>query len=113
VELTPELVRRLVDRLFVADDRATAWNLLESYGEAAHEREPVRIRVAAIKLSDGRIDELEHVIAHARQDYRDVLAWAEFPEELAQPTWGLPEDRVAQIRAADRAQYLAWLKANT
>jgi hypothetical protein len=113
VELTQELVSHIVDRLFTGEARTAALNLLESYGSAAHEREPIRIRVAALKLSNGRIDELEHLIAHARQDYRDVLAWAEFPEELVRPTWNLPEDRVAQIRAADRAQYLEWLKANT
>lgn len=103
----------LVDRLFAPDERADALRVLESYGAATHEREPARVRVAALKLSNGKLSELEHVIAHARQDYRDVLAWAEFPEELVQPTWSLPEDHVAQIRAADRAQYLAWLKTHT
>ncbi|HEY8164824.1 MAG TPA: hypothetical protein VIF83_04645, partial [Gemmatimonadaceae bacterium] len=113
VELTPELVSQLVARVFSAKDQATALEMLDSYGAAAHEREPVRVRVALLKLSNGKLSELEHLIAHARQDYRDVLAWAEFPQELEQPTWQMPADRVAQIRGADRAQYLEWLKAHT
>jgi hypothetical protein len=56
---------------------------------------------------------LERLIGRARQDYRDVLAWAEYPAELVQPTWRLQEPDVARIRAADRAQYLAWLAAHT
>jgi hypothetical protein len=105
-------VHLLLERLFAPDERSSALQVLESYGAATHEREPVRVRIAAIKLSAGKLSELEHVMVHARQDYRDVLAWAEFPDELVQPTWRLPADRVAEIRAADRAQYLAWLKAH-
>lgn len=113
MELTPELVRRLVDRLFVSEERAAAMTLLDSYGAAVHEREPVRVRVAALKLSKGDLPELERVVAHARRDYRDILGWAEYPEEMAQPTWRFPEDQVARIRAADRSQYLAWLAEHT
>jgi hypothetical protein len=109
VELTPGLVRLLVERLFPVDDRGPAEAILDRYGSAPHEREALRVRVAALKLSGGKMTELERVIAHAKRDYRDVLAWAEYPEELIQPTWRLPEDQVARIRGVDRAQYLAWL----
>ncbi len=65
--------------------------------------------MAALKLSGGRLADLERVMSQARQDYRDVLAWAEYPQELVQPTWRLGGREVERIRAADRAQYLAWL----
>jgi hypothetical protein len=113
LELTIEVVHLLVDRLFASAERTAALALLEDYGTAPHEREVMRVRVAVLKLSDGRLPELERLIASARQDYRDVLAWAEYPAELVQPTWRLPEPDVARIRAADRAQYLAWLAAHT
>jgi hypothetical protein len=111
--LTAEIVRLLVDRLFEPKERAAAMTLLQRYGAAGHEHEAIRVRVAALKLSGGQLAELERMIDHARRDYRDVLAWAEYPGELVQPTWRLPEPQVARIRAADRAQYLAWLAAHT
>jgi hypothetical protein len=111
VELTPALVEALVARLFGPEGRAAAINVLAQYGTQAHEREEVRVRVAALKLSDGSLERLRESIASAKRDYRDVLAWAEYPEELRSPTWRLPEAEQARIRTADRAQYLAWLAA--
>jgi hypothetical protein len=113
IELTPGLVRLLVERLFPLEERGAVDAIIGRYGSAPHEREAVRVRVAALKLSGGKLSELERVIAHAQRDYRDVLAWAEYPEELIQPTWRLPEGQVARIRGADRAQYLAWLAQHT
>jgi hypothetical protein len=113
VELTPKLVRTLVHRLFAPDERSAALSLLERYGGPAHEREVLRVRVATLKLSGGKLPELERAIEHARRDYRDVLAWAEYPQELVRPTWRLPAEEVARIRAADRAQYLKWLEGCT
>ena len=113
MELTDELVQLLVERLFPAEERAAAIAMLDRYGTAPHEREAVRVRVAALKLCKGELADLERVIGHAKQDYRDVLAWAEYPDELVQATWRLPEDQVARVRGSDRAQYLAWLTEHT
>ena len=102
MELTAELVRLLVERLFPPEQRGAAVAALDRYGTVPHESEPVRVRVAALKLCRGQLAELENVVAHAKRDYRDVLAWAEYPEELVQPTWRLAEDQVARIRGSDR-----------
>jgi hypothetical protein len=110
-EFTAEFVHRLVERLFPLEERAAASALLDGYGAAAHEREHLRVRVAALKLSAGRLAQLEWVMSHARQDYRDIVAWAEYPEEMNQPTWRLAPREVERLRAADRSQYLAWLAA--
>jgi len=109
MELTPDLVLSLVDRLFPPGERSAALALLERYGGAPHEREPLRVRVAALKVSGGQLAELERAIAHAGMDYRDVLAWAEYPGALTKPTWEMPAAEAERVRAADRAQYLAWL----
>ena len=111
MEPTPELIQQLVDRLFAPHERATAVALLERYGVEASE--PLRVRVAVLKLSEGQLGQLEYYVDRAGEDYRDVLAWAEYPEELEQPTWRLPASEVRRIREADRAQYLAWLRAHT
>lgn len=112
MEITAALVEALVTRLFRPEVRAEARNLLAEYGTQAHEREEIRVRVAALKLSDGSLDRLRELMARAKRDYRDVLAWAEYPEELHSPTWRLPAAEQARIRSADRAQYLAWLAAH-
>ena len=112
MELTAALVELLVERLFGPEARTEATHVLAQYGVAAHEREGIRVRVAALKLSEGSLERLSEVIVSAKRDYRDVLAWAEYPEELRSPTWRLPAAEQARIRSADRAQYLAWLAAH-
>jgi hypothetical protein len=111
MEPTAALVQRLVERLFAAPERAAALRLLEQYG--TRDSEPYRVRVALLKLSDGRLDQLEDFVRAAHRDFRDVLAWAEYPEALRQPMWSLPAEEALRIRDADRAQYLAWLHAHT
>jgi hypothetical protein len=112
VELTPALVQALVARLFKPEVRAEAADMLAQYGTRAHEREEIRVRVAALKLSEGSLDRLRDLMAQAKRDYRDVLAWAEYPEELRSATWRLPGAEQARIRTADREQYRAWLAAH-
>ena len=113
MELTADLVEALVARLFPAEAHEAAARVLAGYGTRTHEREAIRVRVAALKLSEGSLERLRDLIAHAQRDYRDVLAWAEYPEEMRILTWRLPTAEQARIRAADRAQYLAWLAAHT
>lgn len=112
MELTPAFVEALVTRLFSLEVRAEAASVLAQYGTQSYEREEMRVRVAALKLSDGSIDRLRELIGSAKLDYRDVLAWAEYPEELRSPTWRLSAAEQARIRTADRAQYLAWLETH-
>lgn len=111
MEPTPALVKQLVRRLFDASERAAVMRLLEQYGEP--DSRPYRVRVAILKLSDGRLDQLETYVRLAQQDFRDVLAEAEYPEALRQPMWRLPAEAARRIREADRAQFLAWLRAHT
>ena len=99
-----------------AADRMIARDVVMTYGSASREREGERVRLAAIKLSNGSLDELRAMIAAAKSDYRDVLMWAEYPEE-SKVTWsvrsGLSETErreLAAIRARDRAQYDEWRK---
>jgi hypothetical protein len=111
VEPTLELVTRVVERLFPPAERAAALGLVERYAD--DDSEPARVRLAVLKLSEGRLDLLEHYVMAASRDYRDVLAWAEYPEEADQPTWRLPAAEVRRIREADRARYLAWLRSHS
>lgn len=113
MELTPELISLLIDRLFAPEERETAAGVLADYGIMPHEREPLRVQVAILKLSEGNPERLRELVADAQHDHRDVLAWAEYPTEITSATWSLPEEEQARIRAADREQYEAWLTAHT
>jgi hypothetical protein len=53
---------------------------LHTYGREPYEREHDRVRRAILTLADGDLTRLQHFTERARQDYRDVLMWAEYPE---------------------------------
>jgi hypothetical protein len=63
---------------------------LDNYGFEPYERERERVQLAILKLSDGSEEKLREFIAVAKRDYRDVLLWAEYPEEARLDT---PEKR--------------------
>lgn len=64
--------------------------LLDSYGVEPDERERERVQVAILKLSAGSEEKVREHLAVAKRDYRDVLFWAEYPEESKLDT---PEKR--------------------
>ena len=43
--------------------------------------EPDRVRTAVAKLAKDDLKQMEHYLSRARQDYRDVLSWADAQEE--------------------------------
>ena len=56
------------------------------------DRERLRVCAAALKLADGDIDRLQHFLAQADTDYRDVLLWAEYPTASAGENWRQYQD---------------------
>jgi hypothetical protein len=71
-----------------------AWSrvleLLDTYGAASCEREVERVQLAVLKLSEASEAKLREYVAVAKRDYRDVLFWAEHPDEAKIDT---PEKR--------------------
>jgi hypothetical protein len=112
-----EVLRRKLTALWpdpVERERVLAELL--GYGQESHEREADRVRLAIVKLSEGRRDRLTAMVAAARRDYRDVLMWAEYPSE-GQSVWTARHDvstedrrRLEEMRREDLRQYQAWLK---
>lgn len=85
--MTP-LVRARIDDLFAVGERDEAAARLErdcgpTVPLVADERTLERIRVACIKLSGGRLDDLRAAIAQANVDWRDVLVAAGFGHDPA------------------------------
>ena len=64
--------------------------LLDDYGMEPDERERERVQLDILKLSDGNEEKVREYVAVAKRDYRDVLFWAEYPEESRLDT---PEKR--------------------
>jgi hypothetical protein len=75
---TAEDVRRAVAASFPEAERPVVRAALRGYKFG---REAARVRLAILALADGNLAEVERLVAAANADYRDVLYWAEYPEE--------------------------------
>jgi len=88
--------------------------ILARYGA---ERETVwgrrRVQLAVLKLCDGDLEKLARYVEMANRDYRDVVAYAEYPEamRLGFVEMGkLSETEAKAVRRRDKQQYQRWLK---
>ncbi len=101
-------VRRVVQREFGADGRAAlaVLNAYRSEGSGS-----ARVHLAALKLANGSLTKLAEEIDRANQDFRDVLADAEYPE--ASRDWSaldaLSDKERQLVYDSDWKQYEEWL----
>src|SRR5207244_12742122 len=79
-----------IEATFPESSRARVLELLDSYGVEPYEQERERVQLAILKLSGGSEEKLREFVAVAKRDYRDVLFWAEDPDEARLDT---PEKR--------------------
>lgn len=105
-----ETLLRKLGKLFPqrADwERAKA--IQNEYGSEHHEKEPHRVRLAILKLAGPDLDQVSKYTSYAKEDYRDVLAWAEYPNQSrAGPL--RDESEKASLASEDRRQYEEWLR---
>ena len=80
----------VVQQTFPEGAHTRVLELLDGYGIESYERERERVQLAILKLSEGNEEKLREFVAVAKRDYRDVLFWAEYPEEARLDT---PEKR--------------------
>ncbi len=74
---TQERVRKAVESRFGPGSWPGTLKILEQY----REREPWRVQLACVLLSEGKIEKLKHYVDVALKDYRDVLYWTRLPPE--------------------------------
>jgi hypothetical protein len=71
-----------------------------------------RVKLAILKLSGGDIEALRQAAAAAALDWRDVVAWAEYPEQMraghGEVEPGSAEGRA--MRRRDARQLRRWLE---
>ena len=86
--------------------------VLSEYGVEKWEREKARVQLAALKLANGDREAIKKHIAVAKQDYRHVLAAAEYPEYFRYGMFRVRElpAKVQQlIIDSDWNRYQTWL----
>jgi hypothetical protein len=102
------LVERVFQKLFGTNPEAEVL-LEELFAYTGAEQE--RVQLAVLKLSDGNPDKLRQNIQAAKIDYRDVLAWAEYPEQMqtGASTFNTTPEVIGAIMRRDKEQYQRWL----
>ena len=92
------------------EKRAEVVAVLESYGTEKYEQEPYRVSLAVLKLAGADLEEIRTLTTQAKQDFRDILSWAEYPRQSK--SWSLRNSAEKQkLIAADKAEYDAWLSS--
>lgn len=104
---TRAMVKRVVGVLFPEPQRAEVLRRLDQY----RDNEIPRVQLAILKLSGGDLATLDKWIATAQSDYRDALAYAEFPRQMETNAVYSQEDQdeYRRVVAEDQQQYLDWL----
>ena len=105
--VTVEDVKRIVFRDFGESKSADALSILKDYNGQDGPRP--RVCLAILKLANGDLDRLREVTKAALADYRDVLAWAEYPRWIKEVGFN---DRAGFKQAViddDWKQYCQWL----
>ena len=101
---------RILARLFSDDsEREQVMAILDTYGKGSHEKESSRVKLAILKLAGNNRKEVEKYTAIAKQDFRDVLSWAEYPRQSRLSTIPEGPDKERLIRE-DRTEYESWLE---
>ena len=104
--MMPSKLLAKIRQVFPDADPADIQRQLDAY--AGPER--LRVQLAIVKLSDeDRRDSPRHYVDTACQDHRDVLSWAESPQQLRPDWFSLSVTDRAKVVKADRQQYARWL----
>ena len=105
--VSPSDLDRVIRRDYPVEVHADVAALPDTYGDS----EAVRVKLAILKLAAGDVGKVRDYVAAASRDYRDVVAWAEYPKFM-DVGWSddLPAQKRDAIIASDWEQYDVWLK---
>ena len=106
-EYNKDLIIKKIKQCFPNEDARQILSVLNNSSEKGEDR----VLLAVLKLSEGNLEKLHFYLEAAKSDWRDVLAWAEYPEEMANDTWKMNAEKATKIRERDRKQYLDWLNS--
>ena len=75
---THDDVLKAIKHLFPDENPEDILDLISEYGSEERDKEPHRVRLAILKISQGDMDQLLEAVDLAKTDYRDVLVGAEY-----------------------------------
>jgi hypothetical protein len=110
IDYNRDLVIAKAKQCFPNEDQGKIMGILDLY----HGPEKERVQISILKLSGGDLEDLRAEVESAKRDYRNVLAYAEFPEEMSE--WAMSdkeevnEEEEKRMRERDRQQYIDWLQ---
>jgi hypothetical protein len=94
-DVTREDVERVVRRDFPPEQFAAVSDILSEYRpKTGSDRGISRVQLAAMKLAEGRVDNLRQNIEQAKLDYRDAVLGCRISRVLEK---GIPDIKVAGI----------------
>lgn len=95
--------------VFPGRDPKEILSCLEDYGAESRETEKYRVYLAILKLcEEEKLSDPSPYVKAAKQDFRDVLAWAEYPNQMKHGPARDPEQSARLIKQ-DQEQLQAWL----
>ena len=90
--------------------RKDAEAILDRYGIESHEQEPIRVKLAILKLAGQgpTLERLAQLTDTAKADFRDILSWAEYPRQSK--NWlVIDAEKKQKMVQADLEEYQSWL----
>lgn len=105
-------ILRKIKNYWPDEDPLAILDILNAYGTGEMERGKTRVHLAILKCSDGHLDRLSDLVATAKRDWRDIVAFAEYPEQMKLGFVAMRELTPAQRKALkkrDAKQYAEWL----
>jgi hypothetical protein len=111
-DVSEQDVIRVVQRDFGPDQYDAVMTILNEYGTEDWQHGCHRVRLAVLKLAHGDLAAVRSQIEVAKCDYRDVLAYAEYPDymKMVPPSERIAEADRQKIIHSDWNQYETWLK---
>lgn len=91
-----------------------------NYPQAQHEAvsrslggvDDPRVKLAVLKLADRKLEEVADLFQGAKEDYRDVIAWAEYPKCMEDfRLFNRSVEVQKKVIDQDWEQYMRWLDA--
>lgn len=101
------LIEKKIQQIFPDKEMSEIIECLEEYGAKSKEKD--RVHLAILKLcEEEKLSDPSIYVKAAQADYRDVLAWAEYPHQMKHGPEKDPQIS-AQLVKKDEEQYKAWL----
>lgn len=104
------ILKKVIKKLFPeTDKRQRVTEILERYGNASWQHEENRVRLAILKLAGVNTEMIQYFTVQACRDYRDVLAMAEYPNQMANPYMMKNDpEGASELVQEDLKQYKDW-----